>query len=107
MDCSFEMFRARRHEIAWITHTRLDLCAARVRMSRTTEHTFSKEAVKLLDETVQKAKYGRVKGLRHHDLNIDSLKMVAYADSSFANYDELATQFCYAVLLTNDIHRVN
>lgn len=40
LNCSSESFRARRHEISWMTHTRPDLCAAFASMLRITEGKF-------------------------------------------------------------------
>lgn len=53
---------------------------------------------------VKRAKYGRLKGLEHHDLNIDALNMPASEESSFFNYDRMAIYFGWIPLLTDNTH---
>lgn len=90
--CRFGLLRARKHETASTTHTRPDLCVAVAFISCITKLTIGKKTIKLANATIWKAKNGRVKGLRHHNLDKDSLRMLAYSDSNFANHDDLSIQ---------------
>lgn len=72
-----------------------------------TEKTFNREAVRLINKTIRRAHDGKVKGVRRHDLNIESLEMLVSADCSFAGYDDLATQHGYVIHLTDSTHRAN
>lgn len=54
-DCTAWMFRGRGHELAWLTPTRPDLCAAVGFLSQVREEKFDKAAVKLANNTIEKA----------------------------------------------------
>lgn len=107
LDCTFEIFRARKHELAYTTHTRLALYAAVARMSQISTQTFNREAVKLLNKTIKQVTHGHLKDPTHHIFNIGTLEIMTYADSSYANIDDLSTQVEYAILLADDANRLD
>ena len=46
LDCTFKQFRSRRHELAWLKHTRPDLCAAVNLLAQVTEAKFARQHVR-------------------------------------------------------------
>lgn len=55
----------------------------------------------------QTNQHGEVDGTAHQEFNIGTLKMWAFVDSSFANFDDISTQLGYARLLTDTTNRVS
>lgn len=107
IDCTFNVFRARRHEVTWLTDTRPDLCSSVAFLSRITEKKFDKKAVTLANATIRGAQVGKIKRVLQNDLRRGSLEIITFSDSSFANHDDLCTQLGYAILLIDSTHRVN
>ena len=106
-DCSFETFRSRRHELAWVTHTRPDICATVAIMSQVTSDTFERKHIKTLNDGITLAKTYPKRGLRQQSLDAKSLRIVAFSDSSFANLHDQGTQLGYIVLLVDKDMRFN
>lgn len=105
--CCFDKFRARRRKIAWLTHTRLDLCARAATMSRGTAEKFSCATSKLANSTVKIAKERKEWGLRPHALDKNTLRINMFPDSSFVSNDGMRTSLGYAVLMTDHTKRMN
>lgn len=63
MDCTFDIFRARRHRIAWPTHTTPDLCAVVSILSQVITNIFKRKHVKLANNTICKAATHNKRGL--------------------------------------------
>lgn len=68
MDCTFEEFSGKRHEVARLTYTRADLCAEVAFLSQVTKKKFNWGSIKLTNKTVQRAKNISPWGLIQHDL---------------------------------------
>lgn len=107
LNCSFADFRGRRHDIFWLTHTRPDLCAAVGLLSQVAEARFDHNAINLANNTIRKAKLHSKRGLRQHDLDVNSLRIIAFSDLSFANNHDYGTQLGNAIILTDNTGRAN
>lgn len=106
-DCAFSTFRERRHELAWLTHTRPDLCAAVGFLPQITEKQFNRAAVKLANNTIKNARLHAKGALRQHDLDKESVSLMVFSDSSFANNSDYGTQLGNIILLTDKSRRAN
>lgn len=105
--CSFPDFRSRRHELGWITHTRPDVAGDSALLDQVTQHTFKPIHVKQINTAIQRVKDNPELGLRVHNLNKNKLKIISYADVSFANSADFRTQLGFVVFLSDDTNRVN
>ena len=70
---SFELFRSRRHELAWITHTRPDVQADAAILAQVTSPTFRPEHINQINRAINRVKSYTSLGLkrfvaRHHDV---------------------------------------
>lgn len=105
--CTFERFRSRRHELAWITHTRPDIAAEAAMLAQVTRVSFSPNHVTQLNRAIRRVKAEPELGLTVHKLKPESLQILVHADASFANLPDLKTQLGFVVLLTDETNRVN
>lgn len=76
-------------------------------VSHVLEHTFHNETVRSLTKTMKQATDEQAKGMKYHDLSIESLSILGYADDGFANFDDSVRQFGYAIMLADDTYTVN
>lgn len=72
-----------------------------------TKDSFLPIHVKLLNAAIQRIKAEQKLGLQVHDLNKESMKIIAYSDASFANMTNLRTQLRFALFLSYDTNRIN
>lgn len=78
-------FRSKRHELAWLTHTRPDISAAVNLAAQVTEPKFEKKHMKELNDIVKRAHANTKRGIRQQRLDSSSLSLRVFTDSSFAN----------------------
>lgn len=69
MDCMYEQFRGRRHEVAGLAHTTPDLCAAVAILSRVTINKFSRKHFTMIKEVIRKADETSKQRLWRHKLD--------------------------------------
>lgn len=105
--CTFERFRSRRHELAWITHTRPDVAAEAAMLAQVTAESFSPSHINQLNRAIKRINDEPKLGIIVHKLNMNSLRILVHADASFANLPDLKTQLGFIVLLADDTLRVN
>ena len=98
-DASFADFRAARQKLMWITHTRPDILCAVNRATQVTEALFGQESIQALNKIARHAHKHPLRGLRYSKLDIATLHLRAYSDSSFANNYDQTTQLGYIVML--------
>lgn len=84
-NCSFTDFRSRRHELAWRTHTRVDVAAEAAILAQVTEQLFKHVHVTQLNKAINRIKDNSELGLFVNKLDLDSLHIIVYCDASFAN----------------------
>lgn len=106
-NCDYEIFRSRRHELAWITHTRPDVAAEAAILAQVTIESFSPNHITQLNRAIKRVKKEPKLGLLVHQLDVNSLYIIAHADSSFANLPDLKSQLGFVILLSDKTGRVN
>lgn len=94
----FDQFRSLRHKLAWLGHTRPDLLAPVNILSQVTASSFVPKHIKLINSIVARARRAKGRGLLQQRLDKSSLRMVAYADSSFTNDSDSSTQLGFVIL---------
>lgn len=104
---TFERFRSRRHELAWILHTRPDITASASILSQVTQETFFPNHITQLNKAIKLIKQNPKLRLIVHQLDIDFLRIISYAVASFQNLPDLKTQLGFVVLLTDKTSRIN
>lgn len=97
--CTFSDFRSKRHELAWLTHTRLDIAAAVNLAAQVTESKFEKTHVKALKDLIKGVYVNKRRGIRQQILDRSSLSLPVFTDSSFANTPNLRSELDFIVLL--------
>lgn len=105
--CTFSNFRSKRHELAWLTHTRPDLSAAVNLAAQVTEAKFEGKHVKALNDLIKPAHKNARRGIRHQKLDTESLSLRIFTDSSFANTPDLPSQLGFLLLLCDASGKCN
>lgn len=103
-DCSFSDYRSKRAQIAWVQNTRPDIAFEVGYAAQVTEERFSLEKkglVKRMNKVVQELRKTSNHAMKFPKLDKDTLRIVAYTDSSFANNYDLSSQLGYAVFLVD------
>lgn len=95
----FSKFSSARASVAWLGHTRPDLCCGINQMAQVTEQAYDRAAVRALNALIKKAKAGRDVVLTYPKLDRSTLRLRVYADSAFANNKDQSSQMGYVVLL--------
>ena len=106
-DSDFSSVRSRRHALAWLTHTRVDLAADVNLLAQVTEAMFSRKHLLYLNKIIHRARAAPRRGIWHHNLDPESLHLRIYSDSSFANAANLHTQLGFIVCLSDASNRCN
>lgn len=107
LDCSFSDFRSLRHQLAWLTHTRPEIYCSVNMAAQVTEQKFTTDHIKAINKVVKHVKGHPSIVLKCSKLDVDSLRLKVYADSSFANNDDLSSQLGFIVLLVDKHDRCN
>lgn len=97
-DATFKVFTSARASLAWLAHTRPDLCCGIKKLGQVREEAYDAEAVRDCNAMVRRAKGGRDLPLCYPPLDRSTLRMRAYADASFAGND-LSSQMGYVIIL--------
>jgi transposase InsO family protein len=100
-DASYEEFRSARAKIAWVGNTRPDVLCAISRAAQVTASEFSAADVTSLNQTIEYLQRTADWAMKFPPLDIGSLTVVAFADSSFNNLPRSGTQLGFVVLLTD------
>lgn len=98
-DAPFAHFASRRATVAWLVHTRPDLSCGVNQAAQVTENAHEPPAVKALNKLIRRAITGRDLRLTYPPLDVSTLHMCVYSDSSFANNPDQSSQIGYIVLL--------
>ena len=97
-DASFALFRSCRAALAWVTHSRPDLCFAVNQAVQVTETHFDINDVRSLNKAIQFAKKSQI-SLRFGMLHETSLHIRVYADASFGTNRDFTSQIGVIILL--------
>jgi Reverse transcriptase (RNA-dependent DNA polymerase) len=97
----FEDYRSARAKIAWLVQTRPDICCAVATAAQVTDKTFTVPCIRSLNKLVHRLQQTDTIGLQFPTLDQESLTIVCYTDSSFANNVDGSTQLGFIVALTD------
>lgn len=106
-DCTFSEYRSRRQGLAWLTNRRPDICADVNLCTQVTEAKWERRHVKELNLLIRYVKQAPRRGLTQGKLDIDTVKVKGFSDSSFANAEEKISQLGFIALLCDDVGRAN
>jgi len=101
MDADFAAFRSMRHKLAWLAHTRADCLFEISQLAQVTAERFREErtaSLRRLNKAIRFAVENPL-ALRIPKLDMETLKVVGFADASFANNHDLSTQLGHIVFL--------
>ncbi len=102
-DATLSEFRSMRMKLAWLSHTRADCLFEISQLAQITEKIFNNEKSGCIRRLNKAARFA----LKHSliisisKLDIRSLKVVGYYDSSFANNIDLSTKLGYIMFLVD------
>lgn len=103
LNATFAEFRSMRMRLAWLANTRPDCQFEISQLAQITEERFAKEqnaVIRRLDKTTKYAVDHRV-SLKIPALDQDSLRVIGFADASFANNHDLSTQLGHICFLSD------
>jgi Reverse transcriptase (RNA-dependent DNA polymerase) len=103
----FPEFRSMRAKLSWLTHTRPEIAHFVNSAAQVTEETFDLSHVKLMNSTIKALKKTAERKLLYQNLELKSLRIVSYADASFANNEDLMSQLGFITFLTDKTGRCN
>jgi hypothetical protein len=98
-DCSLIEFRSRRQQLGWLVHTRPDIACGVSFLSQVTNP--SSEASKALNSVLRYVKRSADHPLYLRPLDVNTLRIVAFSDSSYANNKDQTSQLGYLVVLAD------
>ena len=93
-DCSFNTFRSMRMKLAWLANTRPDCLLEISQLAQITERMFEEDQRKIVRQLNRAVRYAIQNqiSLRIPALDLDTLRIIGYSDSSFANNRDLSSQ---------------
>ena len=103
-DCPFKAFRSMRMKLAWLANTRPDCLFEISQLAQITEEMYEEDrrkVVRQLNRTIRYAIQNQI-SLQIPVLNIDTLRIIGYSDSSFANNRDLSSQLGHICFLGDD-----
>ena len=103
-DATFSDYRKMRARLAWLTHTRPDICCAVALSAQVTEERFKKDTgkyVKAINAIVTHLSTSELLCLRFPKLIVDSLRLQTYSDASFATNEDKSSQLGYIIFLVD------
>jgi len=106
-DAAFKAFRSSRASVAWLAHTRPDLCCGINLAAQVTEASYGPAAVRDLNALIARAQKGRDMALHYPPLDISGLRIRAYADAAYATNKDGSSQVGYLVLLCDESGRAH
>lgn len=101
LNADFKGYRSLRARLMWIVHMRPDIACAASFAAQVTQHNFSSESIELLNKIVRHVKNTPETKLEFHKLDINSLQLFVYCDSSFANLPDGKSQLDFIICLVD------
>ena len=98
LEASFRAFKSALMSLAWVTHTRPEVCSTVAQLAQTTEKLFDASHVKLLNSSIKRLKKEPSRGIRHHKLDPSSLRIEVYTNALYANNADCSSQLGHIVL---------
>lgn len=106
-DATLGTFRSLWYQFTWPRQTRPDLVAIAGITFQVTNASFAHAHIKLLNDTVHRARLSQEQGLTMHPLHDSTLCIIVLADAPFANKADFCTQLGYVFFLCNDTQSEN
>ena len=103
----YEEFRSMRARLAWICHSRPDICAAISMTAQITAASFNAEKITVLNKVIKHLQKTADNALLYKKLDVDSIAINAYADASFSNNSDLTSQLGFIVVLKDKHYQSN
>ena len=101
-DATFSDYRKMRARLAWLTHTRPDICCSVALSPQVTEERFNNDSSKYLKAiNAIHICSSEIPYLRYPKLQIDTLRLQTYSDASFASNEDLSSQLGYFIFLVD------
>ena len=98
-ECSFDEYRSLRAKLIWATHTRPDIACAVSMASQTMRETFNQQEVTSLNMIIRYLRRSSNITLQYPKLDLNSLSMVVYKDSSHDNVKDHQSQLGFLICL--------
>lgn len=103
----FETFRSKRQELSWLVNTRPDIACAVNKACQVKGSEFSKSDVININKIISTANKHFDRGLIQHKLDPETLHIVVFTDSGFANTSGEKSQLGFLVLLRDKSGKCN
>lgn len=100
-------FKSALAKMAWFCHTRPDISFAVGQLEQASEKTFLVEHLRLLNDATRVIRGNTKKGITHRRLDSKTLRLVAYADGSFANNRDGSSRFGYFIMFAYSSAKCN
>lgn len=100
-DAPFPHFRSMRMKLAWLSNTRPDCLFEISQLAQVTEEKYRTEGsvvIRRINRAIRYAVQNRI-SLKVPSLNKDTLRVIGFSDSSFANNTDLSSQLGHICLL--------
>lgn len=104
---TFPLFRSKRQELAWVTHTRPEIAADVNLLAKVTESQFRRHHVTETNKLIKRIHLIRTRGLFQHKLDRKTLLIKVFTDSSFGNTPYYHYQLGYLTMLCDKKDRCN
>lgn len=91
--------------LAWVTHTSPEICCSVAQVAHVNGQLFDPSHVKQLNGTILFLKSNPGRGICHHKLDQNTLRLKVYTDSSFANNPDCSSQLVHIVVFTDATDR--
>jgi hypothetical protein len=104
-DASYEEFRSARMKLMWLVHSRPDVAYSSATAAQVTGEQWDSSrgnSIKRLNATVKRLHNSREESMFFPRLDLNTLRILVYADASFGNNEDLSSQMGYVVFLTDD-----
>jgi len=101
MDADFPAFRSMRMKLAWLVHTRADCLFEISQLAQVTVERFNKDRKSSITRLNKATRFAvdNPLAIRIPKLDMETIKVVGFADASFANNYDLSTQLGHIVFL--------
>lgn len=107
LEATFSQFKSAVMSLAWLCHTRPEISCVVAQAAQVTQNVFDADAVKQINSTIRAVKREPRKGIKHRKLDLNSLRLQVYSDSSFANNRDSSSQLGYLIVMADASNRCN
>lgn len=104
LDATYVQFRSMHMKLTWLANTRPDLMFEISQLAQVTEEVFNnyqESTIRRLNKTTKFAMDNPIR-LKFSKLNLDSMRVVCFSNSSFVNNHDLSTQLGHVSIFSED-----